>query len=94
MKTMLLATATLLGLLAIGAASAQTPGGAMSGPPAKRCDRDGCWTYQCDATSNHCHRHWTSATPRDANTPHSLDRGDEVCDAHGENCQPMIVQPR
>jgi hypothetical protein len=28
---------------------------------ATKCDSDGCWTYQCDASGNHCHRHWISS---------------------------------
>ena len=91
MKTTLLATATLLVLLAIGAATAQTPGTAPSGPPAKRCDQDGCWTYQCDAASNHCHRHWVSATARDALPDAS--HVDQICDNTRENCQPIPPAP-
>jgi hypothetical protein len=89
----LLATAALVGLMGLGAqtASAQMTMGAGPPPqPAKRCDSDGCWTYHCDASSNHCHRHWISSTPPDANAPADTTHQDQLCDRTGENCQPAL----
>jgi hypothetical protein len=84
MRDKILATLAVLGLLGSLAASA-------AATPAQRCDRDGCWTYNCDATSNHCHRHWISSTPRaDATAPVATPdpaHPDQLCDSNGDNCQ-------
>ncbi len=89
MTRTLLATMAFVGLIALApqGASAQMQLGAGPSAPAKRCDADGCWTYHCDANNNHCHRHWVSATPRDANGTPDTTHGDEVCDRSGDNCQ-------
>ncbi|MGH6871363.1 MAG: hypothetical protein ACREHE_07645 [Rhizomicrobium sp.] len=88
MKSLFLAAAAVLFLT--GAANAQSPGAGGPATPGKRCDRDGCWTYNCDTTSNHCHRHWTSSAPRGipamgASPP--ANRPDQICDIDGENCR-------
>jgi len=72
---------------------------AVCAAPAQRCDRDGCWTYDCDATSNHCHRHWISSsqntpTGYQPGTDKGQNPGDQVCDSNGQNCQPVDAVPR
>jgi len=99
MRPLFLAGAALSALLFAPAAQAQDtsspPGTAAATQPAnpapvgKRCDSDGCWTYDCDATSNHCHRHWVASAPRGmpmmgAAPPRH--RPDQVCDIAGDNC--------
>jgi hypothetical protein len=86
MKTFILAA--MLAVAAM-AAQAQTATPSAGAGPGKRCDRDGCWTYNCDATSNHCHRHWTSGAshlPMMGGAP-PAHRPDQLCDAQGDNCE-------
>jgi hypothetical protein len=89
MKNRILAAAASAVLLATSASAA----------PAQRCDRDGCWTYDCDATSNHCHRHWistsqTTPTGYQPGTDKGQNPGDQVCDGNGENCKAVVAAPR
>ena len=88
--TILAAAAALLAMQAPLA----TPAAAA---PQQRCDRDGCWTYDCDATSNHCHRHWISSSrftggTYQPSTDKGQNPGDQVCDSNGENCQ-AVTKP-
>jgi hypothetical protein len=88
MKTMLFATAALAAVLRLGA-QGQTPTPSAPAGPGQRCDSDGCWTYNCDAGSNHCHRHWVSSAsrlPMMGGAP-PAHRPDQICDADGNNCQ-------
>ncbi|HEY1629765.1 MAG TPA: hypothetical protein VGF56_00520 [Rhizomicrobium sp.] len=100
MKPHFFAGAALTALLVAGAAQAQTPPAsapvAQPAPQGQRCDRDGCWTYSCDATSNHCHRHWTASSPRGmpmmgAAPPRH--RPDQLCDIDGDNCTDETAPP-
>ena len=89
MRNLILAAAACAALLATSASAA----------PQQRCDRDGCWTYDCDATSNHCHRHWISSsqntpTGYQPGTDKGQNPGDQVCDSNGQNCQPVDAVPR
>jgi hypothetical protein len=82
------AAALLAGLLGANTAGA-VPAPKVSG---ERCDQYGCWTMQCDANSNHCHRHWITdrdragparfTPPVDAQT-----HKQSVCDPNGDNCR-------
>jgi hypothetical protein len=87
MTKTILAAAAISALMSLPAHAA---GQAASASPGQRCDRDGCWTYNCDATSNHCHRHWTSSAPRAAATPTDTkpdtSHPDQLCDSNGDNC--------
>ncbi|HEY2069033.1 MAG TPA: hypothetical protein VGG48_05720 [Rhizomicrobium sp.] len=85
MKATIFAASAFLALSVLSA-QAQSPAASTQAAPGQRCDKDGCWTYDCDSTSNHCHRHWVSSTPRDANY-HPASHADQVCDMQGENCQ-------
>jgi hypothetical protein len=88
MRTMLFTAAAFA--VALGAAQAQTPTPSAPAGAGQRCDRDGCWTYNCDSTSNHYHRHWTSSAARGMpmmGAAPPAHRADQLCDADGNNCQ-------
>ncbi len=81
--------------LAAGALTLAVPAGA-----ATKCDSNGCWTVNCDASGNHCHRHWLDDRHRasqaryNQTAPADVPRPRPDCTPNGDYHRPSPVLAR